>query len=77
MNDNTIQTDQFLAKDNSGQNYTILEFTELVDSTSFGDTGSTLMDSAREYRLSTGEQLNRIGEHEFVLVETGETLTKF
>ena len=76
MNHNTIQTDQFLAVDSNGEKHTLLEFTELVDSASLGDTGSTLLDSTREYRKSTGEHLNRVGEKEFVLVETGENLTK-
>ena len=75
MNHNTIQTDQFLAIDSNGNEHTILEFTELVDSASLGDTGSTLLDSNREYRIATGEHLNRVGEKEFVLVETGENLT--
>ena len=76
MNSNTIQTDQFFAIDNNGEKHTILEFTEIVDSASLGDTGSTLLDSSRAYRKSTGEHLNRVGEKEFVLVETGENLTK-
>ena len=76
MNSNTIQTDQFFAEDINGEKHTILEFTEIVDSASFGDTGSTLLDSARTYRKSTGEHLNRVGEKEFVIVATGENLTK-
>ncbi len=76
MNHNSIQTDQFLAIDSYGEKHTILEFTELVDSASLGDTGSTLLDSTREYRKSTGEYLNRVGEKEFVLLDTGEKLTK-
>lgn len=66
------KTGEFIAVDASGNRYTIIKYTDVETSRTFG--ASEAVTGLDEYRLATGEPVNRISDGEFFAVISEITL---
>lgn len=58
------EVDRFAAHGDDGKHYEVVVFQDFTDARSFGG-GGAMLPGRKMARLSTGEELNRIGEDEF------------
>ncbi|MCP1475669.1 hypothetical protein ABIA54_000238 [Pseudomonas sp. EB276 TE3739] len=63
---------QFHARDAEGRVYSVHEFQESNPSAD-GSTGS---EPVTTYKLAIGDRVNKLDDNEFVLVQSGVTLTR-
>jgi len=69
------ETCRFLAKTDSGKEYTIVEYQEYVTSGSFDNPQSETA-TLKSFSTSTGLLVNRIDSKTFQIVETNEIVRK-
>jgi len=68
-------TDRFVATDDAGKRYKVIEYTGSVKSTTFGNRNAKA-EVLKEYRLTDGSYLNRLSETEFEIVRSGVIIHK-
>ena len=67
------KTGEIKAVDEKGNRYKIIKYTDFETSTTFGE--SQEVTGFDEYRLATGEAVNKISDTEFVIVASDTKLT--
>jgi hypothetical protein len=69
----TRRTGQISAKDEQGQEYQVIEYTEFHDASTFGNPDNWV-EGLKEYRLNDGSHVNKTSETEFEIVKSGVKL---
>ncbi|MBB4863334.1 hypothetical protein HNP46_002181 [Pseudomonas nitritireducens] len=75
MGTKQVETGRFQARGESGQTFTVIESTTIVQ-TQFMDGSQDVVHGSKGYRVVGGGPLNRISENEFEIAATGEVLTR-
>jgi hypothetical protein len=70
------ETDRFEVKGSTGRIYTITERTDQIDVTTLDDEFRRWEDVQKSYLVLGGGSVSRINDSSFVLVATGETVTR-
>ena len=75
MGTKQVETGRFQARGESGQTFTVIESTTIVQ-TQFLDGSQDVVHGSKAYRLAGAGPVNRISENEFEIAATGEVLTR-
>lgn len=75
MGTKQVETGRFQARGESGQTFTVIESTTIVQ-TQFMDGSQDIVHGSKGYRVAGEGPLNRISENEFEIAATGEVLTR-
>lgn len=65
------ETARFRATAANGQQFVIVELTEMLDTTTLGDTTRQEIAGAVRYRTASGEPVNQLSPTEYQLVRNG------
>ena len=74
MEQESKETDRFLALDSEGRPYTIIELTDYWHDASLG--GGEKIKGLRQYRTDKGLAANRVSEAEFEIIDSGTIRVK-
>ncbi|WP_412021928.1 hypothetical protein [Burkholderia cepacia] len=67
-------TERFKATDNAGKDYEVVVLQDEIDTSDLNGHSSML--GMKEFRLSTGEALNRVSESVFRVLRSGIEITR-